>query len=116
MSSNEEYVNLLEGSGIFSYSLVKGTFILPPNGFILWQNIREYLDKRFAELKVKNVILPTLIPFSSFEKEREHVDGFSPELFSVEKRFFDEKISPKRREKSSELLVLRPTSEVLFYE
>jgi prolyl-tRNA synthetase len=65
------------------------------------------LDRKFAARGVQNVLLPTLIPLDLLRKEKEHVAGFSPECFYVEK------IGEKQLESS---LVLRPTSEVLFYE
>jgi len=71
------------------------------------------LDDKFEKLNVKNVILPTLIPISLLEKEKEHIKGFSPELFLVRKKKLDNQIE---LEDSDEILALRPTSEVLFYE
>jgi prolyl-tRNA synthetase len=65
------------------------------------------LDKKFAARGVKNVLLPTLIPLDLLEKEKEHVAGFSPECFYVEK---------VGERKLDVPLVLRPTSEVLFYD
>jgi prolyl-tRNA synthetase len=65
------------------------------------------LDKKFAARGVQNVLLPTLIPFNLLEKEKEHVAGFSPECFYVEK------IGEKKLESP---LILRPTSEVVFYD
>lgn len=110
---NKKYIRLIEEGKIFSYSLAKGTFILPPNGFIIWDQIKKYLDDKFEKLNVKNVILPTLIPISLLEKEKEHIKGFSPELFLVRKKKLDNQIE---LEDSDEILALRPTSEVLFYE
>lgn len=65
------------------------------------------MDKKFAQRGVQNVLLPTLIPLELLEKEKKHIAGFSPECFTVEK------IGEKKIEKS---LILRPTSEVLFYD
>lgn len=110
---NKKYIRLIEEGKIFSYSLAKGTFILPPNGFILWNQIKKYLDDKFEMLNVKNVILPTLIPISLLEKEKEHIKGFSPELFLVRRKKLN---NQSELENSDETLALRPTSEVLFYE
>lgn len=110
---NKEYVRLIEEGNIFSYSLSKGTFILPPNGFILWEQIKSYLDEKFSFLGTKNVLLPTLIPMSLLRKEKNHVDGFSPELFLVKKQKMNEEFD---FDDNHEDLALRPTSEVLFYD
>lgn len=111
---NKKYVRLIEEGGIFFYSLAKGTFILPPNGFILWDQIKKYLDIKFESLGVKNVTLPTLIPISLFEKEKNHIDGFSPELFLVKRKKLDN--CNESENSNEEVLALRPTSEVLFYD
>ncbi|RHZ35440.1 aminoacyl--tRNA ligase-related protein [endosymbiont GvMRE of Glomus versiforme] len=97
---------IVEG-GIFFYGATKGSFVLPPHGYALWKNIQNILDKKFAVRGVQNVLLPTLIPLDLLEREKEHVAGFSPECFYVER------IGEKKLETP---LVLRPTSEVLFYE
>ncbi|WNE41480.1 MAG: Proline--tRNA ligase [Mycoplasmataceae bacterium] len=111
---NKKYVRLIEEGGIFFYSLAKGTFILPPNGFVLWDQIKKYLDSKFELLGVKNVTLPTLIPISLLEKEKNHIDGFSPELFLVKRKKLDN--HNELENPNEEVLALRPTSEVLFYE
>lgn len=65
------------------------------------------MDQKFAVRGVQNVLLPTLIPIDLLEKEKKHIAGFSPECFYIEK------IGEKNLESS---LILRPTSEVLFYD
>lgn len=107
MEKNDKYSKLLLESGLFFYGPTKGSFILPPHGYALWKNIQNILDKKFAQRGVQNVLLPTLIPLELLEKEKKHIAGFSPECFSVEK------IGNKKIENS---LILRPTSEVLFYD
>jgi prolyl-tRNA synthetase len=107
MEKEDKYSKLLIEAGLFAYGVVKGSFILPPHGFALWRNIQNVLDKKFATHGVKNVLLPTLIPLNLLEKEKNHIAGFSPECFQIEK------IGEKKTENP---LVLRPTSEVLFYE
>jgi prolyl-tRNA synthetase len=102
-----EYNKILLESGLFFSGPSKGSFILPPNGLILWQNIQNILNQKFAKYDVKNVSLPTLIPYSFFQKEKQHIQGFSPEFFQIQK------IGKKEL---SDPLVLRPTSEVLFYD
>ncbi|WP_147409592.1 aminoacyl--tRNA ligase-related protein [endosymbiont GvMRE of Glomus versiforme] len=103
----DEYNKILRESGLFFPGPTKGSFIFPPNGLILWQNIQNILNQKFAKYGVKNVSLPTLIPYSFFQKEKQHIQGFSPEFFQVQQ------IGGK---KLTEPLVLRPTSEVLFYD
>ena len=110
---SKKYVRLIEEGNIFSYSLSKGTFILPPNGFILWEQIKLYLNEKFLFLGAKNVSLPALIPMSLLKKEKSHVDGFSPELFLVKRQKMNEEFY---FDDDHEDLVLRPTSEVLFYD
>jgi prolyl-tRNA synthetase len=112
MKTNKEYISLIEDGGIFSYSPARGTFILPPNGLLLWSLMKEYLRKNFSLLGVKEVSMPCLIPFSLFNKEKKHIQGFSPELFHVQ----SEPLSDNHNHREDMDLVLRPTSEVVFYE
>lgn len=107
MEKEDEYSKLLIEGGLFFYGPTKGSFILPPRGYALWKNIQSILDKKFARHGIQNVLLPTLIPLNFLEKEKKHIVGFSPECFYVEK------IGEKKLDTS---LVLRPTSEVLFYD
>ncbi|KLL03708.1 MAG: prolyl-tRNA synthetase [Mycoplasmataceae bacterium CE_OT135] len=102
-----QYNKILGDSGLFFPGPSKGSFIFPSNGLILWQNIQNILNQKFAKYEVKNVSLPTLIPYSFFQKEKQHIQGFSPEFFQIQQ------IGEK---KLTEPLVLRPTSEVLFYD
>jgi len=102
-----EYNKVLLESGLFFPGPSKGSFILPPNGLILWQNIQNILKQKFVKYGAKDVSLPTLIPYSFFQKEKQHIQGFSPEFFQIQQ------IGEK---KLTEPLVLRPTSEVLFYD
>ena len=70
---------------MFFYGATKGSFILPPRGYALWKNIQNALDKKFAQRGVQNVLLPTLIPPDLLEREKKHIEGFSPECFYIEK-------------------------------
>src|SRR3954451_8102711 len=107
MEKEDKYSKLLIEGGLFFYGATKGSFVLPPQGYALWKNIQNVLDKKFAARGVQNVLLPALIPLDLLEKEKKHIAGFSPECFYVEK------IGEK---KAGTPLVLRPTSEVLFYD
>lgn len=103
----DKYQRLLAESGLFWAGPTKGSLILPPQGYTLWKNIQTILDRKFSRRGVQNVLLPTLIPFDLLTKEKDHITGFSPECFYVEKIGSKKLTSP---------LVLRPTSEVIFYE
>jgi prolyl-tRNA synthetase len=107
IEKEDKYNKLLIEGGLFFYGPSKGNFILPPQGYSLWKNIQNNLDKKFANRGVQNVLLPTLIPIDLLEKEKKHIDGFGPECFYIEK------IGEKKLESP---LILRPTSEVLFYD
>ena len=107
MEKTDRYSKLLIEGGLFFYGATKGSFVLPPRGYALWKNLQSILDKKFAARGVQNVLLPTLIPLNLLEKEKQHIAGFSPECFYIER------IGEKKLESP---LVLRPTSEVLFYE
>ena len=107
MEKKDKYSKLLQEGGLFFYGTTKGSFILPPAGYALWKNIQSVLDKKFMARGVQNVLLPTLIPLDLLEKEKKHIAGFSPECFYIER------IGEKKIENP---LILRPTSEVLFYD
>jgi len=87
------------------YAPVRGCMVVRPYGWALWENITAALDKRFKESGHTNAAFPILIPMSFFEKEKEHVEGFSPELAVV---------THGGGEKLEEPLVVRPTSETII--
>jgi len=74
------YNEIVLASGLADYSDVKGCMIIKPYGYALWENIQKVMDEKIKELGVDNVYLPLLIPESYFEKEKEHVKGFAPEV------------------------------------
>ena len=90
---------------LVDYSGVKGLFILRPYGYAIWENIQNYLDRRFKELGHENVSMPMLIPESLLQKEKDHVEGFAPECAWV---------TQGGSEELPERLCIRPTSETLF--
>ncbi len=90
---------------LVDYSGVKGLFILRPYGYAIWENIMNYLDRRFKELGHENVSMPVLIPESLLQKEKDHVEGFAPECAWV---------THGGSEELPERLCIRPTSETLF--
>ena len=90
---------------LVDYSGVKGLFIMRPYGYAIWENIMNYLDRRFKELGHENVSMPMLIPESLLQKEKDHVEGFAPECAWV---------TLGGSEPLDEKLCIRPTSETLF--
>lgn len=99
------YLQTIQQADLMSYGPVRGTIIFKPDGYELWEHIQEELNKRFRAEGVRNAYFPMLIPESYFNKEKEHVEGFAPELPWV---------TEAAGEKLEERLALRPTSETLF--
>ena len=100
------YTQCVLKSGIADYSPSKGFIILRPYGYAIWEIIREILDEELKKTGHKNGFLPVLIPESLLTKEKDHFDGFLPEVFWVTKSGdFD----------LGEKLAVRPTSETLAY-
>ncbi|QBQ07400.1 prolyl-tRNA synthetase [Spiroplasma gladiatoris] len=99
------YTDVVKNAGLADYGPVKGTMIFKPYGYAIWENIMKIADKMFKEVNVENVYFPLLIPASLFNKEKEHIEGFAPELATVTK------VGDKSL---GEELYIRPTSEVLI--
>lgn len=99
------YTDVVKQAELMIYGPAKGTMIIEPNGFAIWENIQNYLDKEFKKLQVKNVSLPSFFPKSFLEKEKEHIDGFAPEVLQI---------TIAGNETLAEPFVVRPTSEVIF--
>ena len=99
------YTDVCQKAELMSYAKTKGFIVYRPDGYALWENIQEYLNKKFKEVGVRNVYLPSLIPMSLLNKEKEHIKGFAPECAVVTKG--GEKLL-------AEEMVIRPTSETLF--
>ena len=100
------YNEIVLASGLADYSDVKGCMIIKPYGYALWENIQKVMDEKIKELGVDNVYLPLLMPESYFEKEKEHVKGFAPEVAWV---------THAGGKKLDERLAIRPTSETIMY-
>lgn len=79
----EWYNHIVQRADLADYGGAKGTMIIKPYGYALWENIQAYLDKRFKLHDAKNAFFPTFIPLSYIQKEKEHVEGFAPELWLV---------------------------------
>ncbi len=99
------YTDVVVKAGLVSYSNIKGFIILKPAGYALWENIQKLLDARFKATGVENVYLPLLIPESLLQKEKDHVEGFAPEVAWV---------TQGGTEPLTERYCVRPTSETLF--
>lgn len=99
------YTDVVKKAELIDYSSVKGCMILRPNGYAIWENIQKELDRRFKETGVENVYMPLFIPESLLQKEKDHVEGFAPEVAWV---------TQGGLEPLTERLCVRPTSETLF--
>ncbi len=77
------YNEIVQKADLADYSPVRGSMVIKPYGYTLWERIRDELDLRFKETGHVNAYFPLLIPMSFLEKETEHVEGFSPELAVV---------------------------------
>ena len=102
---NQWYTDIIQEAELADYSPVKGTMVIRPYGYAIWENIQQYLDNRFKETGHKNAYFPLFIPKSFIEKEAEHVEGFSPELATVTHAGGKELEEP---------LIVRPTSETII--
>lgn len=103
----EWYNDLVILGDLADYSEVKGSMIIKANGYALWEKVQAVLDQKFKSDGVKNYYFPLMIPYYLLKKEKEHLEGFSPELAVV---------THAGGEKLPEPYVLRPTSETIMYK
>ena len=99
------YTDVVLKTKLVDYGPVKGTMVIRPYGYGIWENIQKEMDKRFKSCGVENAYFPLLIPMSYFTKEAEHVEGFAPEVAVV---------TVAGGETLSEPLAIRPTSETII--
>ncbi len=99
------YTDVVKKAELIEYSSVRGCMIIRPYGYAIWENIQKNLDARFKATGHENVYMPMFIPESLLQKEKEHVEGFAPEVAWV---------THGGSEKLAEKLCVRPTSETLF--
>lgn len=99
------YTDVVKKAELIDYSSVKGCMVIKPAGYAIWENIQNELDRRFKETGVENVYMPMFIPESLLQKEKDHVEGFAPEVAWVTHGGLNE---------LQERLCVRPTSETLF--
>jgi prolyl-tRNA synthetase len=99
------YLDVIKKADLMSYSPVRGCIVFKPESYEIWENIQRELDKRFKETGHRNAYFPLFIPESFFQKEKDHIEGFNPELPWV---------TEAAGEKLEERLAIRPTSETMF--
>lgn len=101
------YTDIVKKADLIDYSSVRGCMIIRPYGYAIWELIQQNLDRRFKETGHENVYMPLFIPESLLQKEKDHVEGFAPEVAWV---------THGGNEELTERLCVRPTSETLFCE
>lgn len=101
------YTDVVIKTELVDYGPVKGTMVIRPYGYGIWENIQREMDKRFRAEGVKNAYFPMLIPESYLKREAEHVEGFAPEVAVV---------THAGGKKLDEPLIVRPTSETIICE
>jgi prolyl-tRNA synthetase len=99
------YTEIVQRAELADYSPVRGSMVIRPYGYTLWENVQAGLDRRFKATGHQNAYFPLFIPMSFLQKEKEHVEGFSPELAVV---------THAGGEQLEEPLVVRPTSETII--
>ncbi len=99
------YTDVVKKAELIDYTSVKGCMVLKPAGYAIWELIQKQLDEKFKETGVENVYLPMFIPESLLQKEKDHVEGFAPEVAWV---------THGGLQPLQERLCVRPTSETLF--
>ncbi len=103
----EWYTSIVKKADLVDYSSMKGSMIIRPYGYAIWERMVAVLDKEFKRLGHENVQMPMFIPESLLNIEKDHVEGFAPEVAWV---------TEGGKDKLEERVCVRPTSEVLFCE
>lgn len=101
------YTDIVKKAELIAYTSVKGCMVIRPYGYAIWENMQKILDGMFKETGHENVCMPMFIPESLLQKEKDHVEGFAPEVAWV---------THGGNDKLEERLCVRPTSETLFCE
>ncbi|MDB5254389.1 MAG: proS [Parcubacteria group bacterium] len=104
---SEWYQDVIDAADLAEHGPVRGTMVIKPYGYALWEATQKYLDTKFKETGVQNAYFPMLIPESFLKREEHHVEGFSPEVAVVTYAGGKELEEP---------LVVRPTSETIMYD
>ncbi len=103
---SEWYLETILKADLVDYGPVKGTIVFKPYAYRMWEKLQNYLDQEIKKLDVKNAYFPIFIPESFLKKEKEHFEGFTPEVAVV---------TYAGGEELSEKLIVRPTSETIMY-
>jgi len=104
---SEWYNQVVLKGELADFTGIKGFMAIKPDGYAMWEKIQGYLDARFKETGHKNTYFPAVIPENLLKKEKEHIEGFSPEAFWI---------THEGPNKIEERLALRPTSETIIYD
>ncbi len=104
---SEWYTDVILKAQLADYAPVKGCMVIRPNGYAIWESIQKFMDPLIKEKGIRNAYFPIFIPESYLHKEKEHVEGFSPETAVV---------TFAGGEELKEKMVVRPTSETIMYE
>ena len=99
------YTDIVLKAELADYTDTKGCISIRPYGYAIWENIQKYADNKFKETGIENIYFPVLIPESLLQKEKDHVEGFAPEVAWV---------TEAGEEKLDERLCIRPTSETII--
>ncbi|MCM3759104.1 proline--tRNA ligase [Sporosarcina aquimarina] len=99
------YIDTIQKADLMDYTPVRGCIAFKPDGFEIWEHIQDEMNRRFKETGHRNAYFPMLIPESFFQKEKDHIEGFAPELPWV---------TEAAGEPLEEKLALRPTSETMI--
>lgn len=99
------YTDIVLKADLADYAETKGCIAIKPYGYAIWENIQKYVDKEFKKTGVENVYMPLLIPESLLNKEKDHIEGFAPEVAWV---------TIGGQQELDEKLCIRPTSETMF--
>ncbi len=100
------YLDVIQKAELTDYSVVSGCIILRPDAYFIWEEIQKFTDNEFKKVGIENVYFPLFIPEKFLAKEKEHVEGFSPEVAWV---------TQAGNKKLDERLAIRPTSETIIY-
>src|SRR3989338_5632693 len=104
---SEWYTQVIQKAELIDYSLVSGCYILRPSAYHIWEKAQAFFDKLIKADGVKNVYFPLFIPESLLTKEKQHVEGFAPEVAWV---------TQGGNTTLKEKLAIRPTSETIMYD
>lgn len=106
VKDSDWYIRTLLKAELFDYSPIKGAIVFRPYSYAIWENLQKIVDQELKNLGIKNAYFPLFIPESYLQKEKEHLEGFSPEVAVV---------TFAGGEELSEKLIVRPTSETIMY-